>query len=144
MYILSPHAAEILYAPPFYTPPTPRTVFSGVGGWGRIKFGPATKLNSVQTRGIVKASGFISLRKGFLQSEALGEVYILEGGSLARSFWRSLGRSFRACFAGTFRAPQKNFSKNFSPLHSKTGENSGKNLMTRFCRGTPANHKGYL
>ena len=35
-----PHAAGILYAPPFYTPPTPRRVFSGVGGWGCIKFGP--------------------------------------------------------------------------------------------------------
>ena len=34
VYILSPHAAGILYAPPFYTPPTPRRVFSGVGGWG--------------------------------------------------------------------------------------------------------------
>ena len=40
MYILRPHAAGILYAPPFYTPPTPRRVFSGVGGWGCIKFGP--------------------------------------------------------------------------------------------------------
>ena len=40
MYILRPHAAGILYAPHFYTPPTPRRVFSGVGGWGCIKFGP--------------------------------------------------------------------------------------------------------
>ena len=40
MYILRPHAAGILYAPPFYTPPTPRRVFSGVGGWGCIKIGP--------------------------------------------------------------------------------------------------------
>ena len=40
MYILRPRAAEILYAPPFYTPPTPRRVFSGVGGWGCIKIGP--------------------------------------------------------------------------------------------------------
>ena len=38
MYILSPHEAGILYPPPFYTPPTPRRVFSGVGGWGCIKF----------------------------------------------------------------------------------------------------------
>ena len=46
MYILRPHAAGILYAPPpFYTPPTPRRVFSGVGGWGCIKFGPVTKMN---------------------------------------------------------------------------------------------------
>ena len=27
--------------PPFYTPPTPRRVISGVGGWGCINFGPA-------------------------------------------------------------------------------------------------------
>ena len=40
MYILRPHAAGILYAPPFYTPPTPRRVISGVGGWGCIKIGP--------------------------------------------------------------------------------------------------------
>ena len=40
VYILRPHAAGILYAPPFYTPPTPRRVFSGVGGWGCIKLGP--------------------------------------------------------------------------------------------------------
>ena len=41
MYILRPHAAGILYAPPpSHTPPTPRRVFSGVGGWGCFKFGP--------------------------------------------------------------------------------------------------------
>ena len=40
VYILSPHAAGILYPPPFYTAPTPRRVFSGVGGWGCIKFWP--------------------------------------------------------------------------------------------------------
>ena len=40
VYILRPHEAGILYAPPFYTPPTPRRVISGVGGWGCIKIGP--------------------------------------------------------------------------------------------------------
>ena len=58
-----------------------------------------------------------SFSKGALQSEVLGEVSVLEGGSSGRSFWRSLprsfSRSFRACFAGTFRA--KKHSKNFSP-----------------------------
>ena len=39
MYILRPRAAGILYAPPFYIPPTPRRVVSGVGG-ACIKFGP--------------------------------------------------------------------------------------------------------
>ena len=37
VYILRPHAAGILYAPPFYTPPTPRRVFSGGGGVGVYK-----------------------------------------------------------------------------------------------------------
>ena len=41
VYILRPHAAGILSPPPpFYTPPTPRRVFSGAGGWGCIKSGP--------------------------------------------------------------------------------------------------------
>ena len=40
VYILRPHAAGILYAPLFYTPPTPRRVFSGVGGWGVYKIWP--------------------------------------------------------------------------------------------------------
>ena len=39
MYIFKPPAA--VYIPPFYTPPTPRRVFSGVGG-GCIKVGPPT------------------------------------------------------------------------------------------------------
>ena len=88
-----------------------------------------------------------SFSTGFLQSEVLGEVSVLEGGSSGRSFSRSLprsfSRSFRPFFAGTFRA-KKNFSKNFSAkipmtLHSKTGEISEKNFTTRFCRGTLAN-----
>ena len=36
---MRPHAAGILYAPPFYTP-SPRRVFSGVRGWGCIKIRP--------------------------------------------------------------------------------------------------------
>ena len=36
VYIWRPCAAGILYAPPFYTPPTPRRVFSGVGGGGGV------------------------------------------------------------------------------------------------------------
>ena len=42
VYILRPHAAGILYPPQgvLYTPPIPRRVVSGVGGWGCIKFGP--------------------------------------------------------------------------------------------------------
>ena len=50
MYILRPHAAGILYAPPFYTPPTPRRVISGGGGWACIKFGPV-KFLSTKTQG---------------------------------------------------------------------------------------------
>ena len=47
-YILSPHVAGILYARPFYTPPTPRRVFVGVEGWECIKFGPVFR-NSFTT-----------------------------------------------------------------------------------------------
>ena len=35
-----PTRQEFYTPPPFYTPPTPRRVFSGVGGWACIKFGP--------------------------------------------------------------------------------------------------------
>ena len=49
-----------------------------------------------------------ALGKGVLQSEVLGEVCVLEGGSSGQSFSRSLARSvsrsFRACLAGTFGA----------------------------------------
>ena len=48
--------------------------------------------------------------KTFLQNAVLGEVFLLQRGSLGRSFWRNLGRSF----AGIFRA-KKDVSKNFSP-----------------------------
>ena len=48
VYILRPHAAGILYAPPFYTPPTPRRVFSGVGGVGVYKIRPRTIRTSTQ------------------------------------------------------------------------------------------------
>ena len=53
VYILRPHAVGILYAPPpLYTPPTPRRVFSGVGGWGCLKFGPV--IIYVQTSVVAK------------------------------------------------------------------------------------------
>ena len=43
VYILRPHAAGILYAPPFYTPPHPQKGTSEARGWGCIKFGPVKK-----------------------------------------------------------------------------------------------------
>ena len=58
VYILSPHAAGILYAPPFYTPPTHGRVFSGVGGWGCIKFGnssPGPFLSSIRSQFLLEA-----------------------------------------------------------------------------------------
>ena len=40
MYILRPHAAGNLYAPPFIHPPPLGGSFQGWGGWACIKFGP--------------------------------------------------------------------------------------------------------
>ena len=86
-----------------------------------------------------------SLSNGFLQSEVLGEVSVLEGGSSGRSFSRSLPRSFprsfRPCFAGTFRA-NKNFSKNFSPKFpwpctAKLEKFQGKKLHDEVLQGDP-------
>ena len=49
MYILRPHAAGISYAPPLFS--APRRVFSGVGGWGCIKFGAVSPF-SLFSRGL--------------------------------------------------------------------------------------------
>ena len=46
--------------------------------------------STIKSRGSSNHGGNIS--KGFLQSEVLGEVCVLEGRSLGRSFWLSLGR----------------------------------------------------
>ena len=69
---------------------------------------------------------------GFLQSEVLGEVSVLEGGSSGRSFSRSLPRKFSTKFSALFcwdiqSKTKKNFSKNFTPKFpwpctAKTGE----------------------
>ena len=112
-----------------------RVYFSLSGSWSLVFFLGGGALCLIQR--VVFAFNF---GEGFLQSDVLGEVSVLEGGSWGRSFSRSLRRSFRACFAGTFR--EKNFSKNFSPKFpwlciSKAGEISGKTFMTRFCKNKP-------
>ena len=48
VYSEPPRGRNFIRPPPFYTLPTPRTVFSGVGGWGCINFGPV----------LLKAGGF--------------------------------------------------------------------------------------
>ena len=76
------------------------------------------------------------LSEGFLQSEVLGEVSVLA----------KFEAKFLAKFSGLFCwdiQGRKKFSKKLQPkipttLHSKTGEYSGNNFMTRFCRGNPA------
>ena len=42
VYFEAPRGRNFIRPPPLYTPPTPRRVFSGVGGWGCIKFGPVS------------------------------------------------------------------------------------------------------
>ena len=46
VYFEAPRGRNFIRPPPFYTPPTPRRVISGVGGWGCIKFGPASLSSS--------------------------------------------------------------------------------------------------
>ena len=96
---------------------------------------------------VCRVNSYVS--KGVQQSEVLAEVSVLEGGSSGRSVWRSLrgsfSRSFRACFAGTFRQKklqQKHQPKNSHDSAQQIGGISGKNFMTRFCRGTLANGYG--
>ena len=43
VYILNPPWQDFYTPPSFIRPPTPRRIFSGVGGWGCIKFGPPNK-----------------------------------------------------------------------------------------------------
>ena len=65
--------------------------------------------------------------KGFLQSEVLGEVSVLEGGSLGRSFWRSLrrgfSRSFRAYFSGTFGETKTSAKTSAQNSHDSAQQN---------------------
>ena len=101
----------------------------------------------LQTKSYVESLYSITFGKGFLQSEVLGEVSVLEGGSLPRSFSRSLprsfSRSFRPCFAGTFRA-EKNFSKT-SALNShdpaqQNWRNFREKLHDEVLQGDPRQH----
>ena len=79
----------------------------------------------------------------------MGEVFLLKGGSPDEVFGKVCTKVFgevsRLVLLRMYRA--KEIQQNFHPrnptaLHSKIGENSGKNFMTRFCKGTPANCKG--
>ena len=74
----------------------------------------------------------IGISKGFLQSEVLDEVSVLEGGgssgrSFSRSLRRSFPRSFRACFAGTFRA-KKTSAKTSAPNSHESAQQNWRNF----------------
>ena len=85
--------------------------------------------------------------KGFLQSEVLGEVSVLEGRQFRAKFLPKCSAKFFTKFSGLFCwdiQTKKIFSENFSPefpwlCTAKLEKKSGKNFMTRFCRGTLAN-----
>ena len=76
VYILRPHAAGILYAPPFYTPPTPRRVFSGVGGWGCVKFGPVFSSKEFRT-----ATAFSSFLSNVAKQTLMWDRFLCPSGS---------------------------------------------------------------
>ena len=85
-----------------------------------------------------------ALAKGFCRAKFWFKFACWRGGVLGEVWgevWgKVFGEVFRACSAGTSRAnkhQQKLQPKIPTALHSKTGENSGKNIMTRFCRWTP-------
>ena len=97
-------------------------------------------------------SGFVSdtkrpnVSKGFLQSEVLGEVCVLQG-VIWGMFSAKFGAKFLSLFCWDIR--RKNFSKSFSPKFpwlctAKLAKIQGKTLMTRFCRGTPNKPSGRL
>ena len=64
--ISRPPATGVLYTPPFYTPPTPRRVFSGMGAWACIKFGPVFSRSDFGT-----ASAFLSCLTLLQESHAV-------------------------------------------------------------------------
>ena len=80
--------------------------------------------------------------------EAGRKIVLLEGGEVFGEvcgevfFWQS----FRPCFAGTFRAKKTSAKTSAQYSHHSAQQNcreiSGKNFMTRFCRGTLANLLG--
>ena len=89
----------------------------------------------------------ILISKGFLQSEVLGKVYVLEGGGVrGEVFGKVRGEVFGEVsgLALLRHSEQKKVSARLQPeiptaLHSKRGESSWKNFsMTRFWREIPA------
>ena len=69
VYFEPPRGRNFIRPAPFIHPPTPRKVFSGVGGWGCIKFGPATKKQPKE-----KVSGRISRgRPGVIRADVPGQ-----------------------------------------------------------------------
>ena len=105
---------------------------------GVKSFAPALKQKNPKENHIFDAQAILS--KGFLQSGILGEVCVLEGGSLGRRFLAKFGGDVSGdvwgeVFAEVFGLVLLGHSKKLQPkisvaLHSKTGENSGKHLMT--------------
>ena len=108
-----------------------------------LAFGQRLEFHHVNSQGRYGRDAGPALAKGFCRAKfwfkfarwrrgVLGEV-------LGEVWGKVFGEVFRACSAGTFRAnkhQQKLQPQIPTALHSKTGENSGKNIMTRFCRWT--------
>ena len=118
----------------------------GPGDWRQRRMWRSGHLRCPPT--VVRLKSAPKLAKGFRRAKSWeSEVCVLEVRSLGRSFSRSLERSFWRSFwqtfAGTCRAERTwaktSAQKSHGSVQQKNAENSGKNFVTRFCRGTPGN-----
>ena len=83
--------------------------------------------------------------KGFLHGKVLGKVSVLEGGQFCSKFLAKFAAKCLGQFSGLFcwdiqgrKTSAKTSAQNSHDSAEQNWQNSGKNFMTRFRRGTPA------
>ena len=93
----------------------------------------------------------INLAKGFCRAKFWAKFPFWRGDVQGEVFGEVCGEVFHEVFGLVLLGhwQQKKLQQKLQPkipmtLHSKTGQNSGKNFPTRFCRGTPGKHKPWF